>query len=149
MKAINSFLQLVRWPNLVVIALTQWLFYICINQQLLMRTTFDDIFPITIAICVLCASAGYIINDYFDIAIDQINKPEKMILDKYISSKTGKSVYILLLIFSEILAIYCDVHWGSFWITAMTSVINILLYFLFQILEKIFLYWQFCCGIGN
>lgn len=142
MKAINSFLQLVRWPNLVVIALTQWLFYICINRQLLMQTTFDDIFPITTIICVLCAAAGYIINDYFDIAIDQINKPEKMILDKYIASKTGKSIYILMIILTEILAIYCDVHWGSFWITAMTSVINILLYCYSR-------YWKKSFFIGN
>ncbi|QES90176.1 geranylgeranylglycerol-phosphate geranylgeranyltransferase [Rhizosphaericola mali] len=142
MKAISYYLKLVRWPNLLVIALTQWLFYICINRQLLMWTPFDEIFSITVVICVLCAAAGYIINDYFDVAIDQINKPDKMILGKYITPKMGKSVYIFMLIITEILSIYCDTQWASFWITAMTTAINILLYFYSK-------YWKKSFFIGN
>lgn len=34
---------------------------------------------------ILLAAAGNIINDYFDLNIDQINKPEKLVVDKIIS----------------------------------------------------------------
>jgi 4-hydroxybenzoate polyprenyltransferase len=36
---------------------------------------------------VLIAAAGYIINDYFDINIDQVNKPERIIIDRVISRR--------------------------------------------------------------
>jgi 4-hydroxybenzoate polyprenyltransferase len=41
------------------------------------------------AASVLIAGAGYIINDYFDINIDQVNKPDKMIVDKLISRRAA------------------------------------------------------------
>ena len=36
---------------------------------------------------VLIAAAGNIINDYFDVRADRINKPEKLIITKYINRK--------------------------------------------------------------
>lgn len=76
MKLIAAFLRLVRWPNLVFIILTQVLFYYCIYEQLFHISNVRDLAWIIVA-SVLIAAAGYIINDYFDLNIDQINKPEK------------------------------------------------------------------------
>ncbi|HYE56732.1 MAG TPA: geranylgeranylglycerol-phosphate geranylgeranyltransferase, partial [Chitinophagaceae bacterium] len=39
------------------------------------------------AASVLIAAAGYIINDYFDINIDQVNKPERMLIDRVIKRR--------------------------------------------------------------
>jgi 4-hydroxybenzoate polyprenyltransferase len=36
---------------------------------------------------VLIAAAGYIINDYFDLNIDRVNKPEKMVVEKLIKRR--------------------------------------------------------------
>ncbi len=36
---------------------------------------------------VFIAAAGYIINDYFDLNIDQVNKPEAIVIQKYISRR--------------------------------------------------------------
>jgi 4-hydroxybenzoate polyprenyltransferase len=33
---------------------------------------------------VLIAAAGYIINDYFDLNIDRINKPDKLVVERLI-----------------------------------------------------------------
>jgi 4-hydroxybenzoate polyprenyltransferase len=38
---------------------------------------------------ILIAAAGYIINDYFDINIDEINKPDKMVLGKKFGRRWG------------------------------------------------------------
>lgn len=83
MKLIAAFLQLVRWPNLVFITLTQVLFYYCIYQPLF---HLDRSFLLTglIIASVCIAGAGYIINDYFDLNIDQINKPQKNVFVKLI-----------------------------------------------------------------
>jgi 4-hydroxybenzoate polyprenyltransferase len=83
MKLIPAFLRLVRWPNLVFIILTQALFYYCIFQPLFHDGYKKSLVWIIIA-SVLIAAAGYIINDYFDLNIDQINKPEKNVFAKII-----------------------------------------------------------------
>lgn len=36
---------------------------------------------------ILIAAAGYIINDYFDVNIDQVNKPERVVVGAYISRR--------------------------------------------------------------
>jgi 4-hydroxybenzoate polyprenyltransferase len=81
MKLISAFLRLVRWPNLVFIVLTQLLFYYCIYEPLFHYNQIKALAWIIVA-SVLIAAAGYIINDYFDLNIDQINKPEKNVFAK-------------------------------------------------------------------
>lgn len=102
MSRIKSFLQLVRWPNLVFIVLTQLLLYFCIYLPI-----FNDPQPARlswlIAASVCIAAAGYIINDYFDLNIDQINKPQKnMLLGKL--SRRWAIVWHLALSFMGVLA---------------------------------------------
>src|SRR5439155_8333822 len=36
---------------------------------------------------ILIAAAGYIINDYFDLNIDRVNKPDKVVVDKIIKRR--------------------------------------------------------------
>jgi 4-hydroxybenzoate polyprenyltransferase len=92
MKLIPAFFRLIRWPNLVFIVLTQSLFYYCI-----LLPVFSDYhaepfllqkaFWLMVAASVLIAAAGYIINDYFDINIDRVNKPGRMVVDKVIKRR--------------------------------------------------------------
>ncbi|MGZ5286414.1 MAG: geranylgeranylglycerol-phosphate geranylgeranyltransferase, partial [Flavisolibacter sp.] len=83
MKFIGAFLRLVRWPNLVFIALTQVLFYYCIYLPVFGMHRLHGLTWLVIA-SVLIAAAGYIINDYFDLNIDQINKPRKNVFSSLI-----------------------------------------------------------------
>src|SRR5438477_9848318 len=83
MKLIVAFFRLIRWPNLIFIVLTQLLFYYCIYVPLYNETGLRKL-VFLIAASVLIAAAGYIINDYFDLNIDQINKPEKNVFAKTI-----------------------------------------------------------------
>ena len=83
MKLIDAFLRLVRWPNLLFIILTQALFYYCVYQPLFHVDYFQSLAWLIIA-SVTIAAAGYIINDYFDLNIDQINKPKKNVFARII-----------------------------------------------------------------
>ena len=88
MTLIKAFFRLIRWPNLVFIVLTQCLFYFCIIQPNLLLShsalpgITTGIFVLMVAASVCIAAGGYIINDYFDINIDQVNKPNKMVVEK-------------------------------------------------------------------
>lgn len=83
MKLIPAFFRLVRWPNLVFIVLTQVLFYLCIYRPLFQQPQTGKLVMLVLA-SVFIAAAGYIINDYFDVNIDQVNKPDQNVVDRVI-----------------------------------------------------------------
>jgi 4-hydroxybenzoate polyprenyltransferase len=90
MPPILAFLRLIRWPNLVFIAITQWLVYFCLYRQL-SDNQIDGVIDLRIfwwiLASVLIAAAGYVINDYFDINIDEVNRPQRQVVDKLISRR--------------------------------------------------------------
>ncbi len=80
MRLIAAFLKMIRLPNLLFIALTQILFQFCIyyplyNGDIPPHDTRNFIFLVLASFFI--AAAGYIINDYFDINIDEVNKPRE------------------------------------------------------------------------
>lgn len=92
MKLLVAFFRLVRWPNLLFIILTQVLFEICIYERVYPATFLNNQDEITRFIALVLASvfiaaAGYIINDYFDQNIDQVNKPTKVVVNKIINRR--------------------------------------------------------------
>jgi 4-hydroxybenzoate polyprenyltransferase len=113
MKLTIALLKLVRWPNLVFIAITQLLFYYCIifpclpdlyytlNKKLVL-----PVFILLIFASVLIAAAGYIINDYFDINIDRVNKPGKMVVEKLIKRRTAILLHIFITAAGLLLSLY-------------------------------------------
>lgn len=88
MKLLSAFLRLIRWPNLVFIALTQLLFYYCVYRPLFPTQDLNKVIWLLVA-SVFIAAAGYIINDYFDLNIDQINKPEKNVFVRTINRRSA------------------------------------------------------------
>jgi len=85
----NAWLRLIRWNNLLIILLTQLLAWVCVILPI-GRYTHTPLLLTPLNFICLCtstlliAAAGYIINDYFDIHIDAINKPDKMVLETII-----------------------------------------------------------------
>jgi 4-hydroxybenzoate polyprenyltransferase len=82
-------LKLIRWPNLIFILLAETLFHFCIYKPLypLANAAVDGNFYLIVITYLLIAAAGYIINDYFDINIDQVNKPNRVVVGAYISRR--------------------------------------------------------------
>jgi 4-hydroxybenzoate polyprenyltransferase len=92
MKLVVAFFRLIRSMNLLFIALTQFLFQYCILIPVFHRDNAPLVltpllFILLVLTSVTIAAAGYIINDYFDINIDQVNKPDKLVVDKVIKRR--------------------------------------------------------------
>lgn len=92
MKLLVAFLRLVRTLNLVFIAFTQLLFLYCVVIPVFQQANMPLIIPIHLFVLlviasVLIAAGGYIINDYFDLNIDQVNKPGKLVVEKLIKRR--------------------------------------------------------------
>ncbi len=92
MKLLVAFLRLVRTLNLVFIAFTQLLFLYCVVIPVFQQANMPLVIPIfqivlLVIASVLIAAGGYIINDYFDLNIDQVNKPGKLVVEKLIKRR--------------------------------------------------------------
>jgi len=99
MQKFAAFLRLIRWPNLVFIALTQGLVFLCLIRPLFpFSGPYSDwmLLLCWIGASVLIAAAGYVINDYFDINIDQVNRPETQVVDRIISRRWAMLWHFIL-----------------------------------------------------
>jgi len=100
-RKIVTILKLIRLPNLLIIILTQLLLRYGIlraflyNDQAGMMPGIID-FSILVAVTVLIAAGGYLINDYFDEDIDRINKPGDNKVGTEISRRTLMVIYSVL-----------------------------------------------------
>ncbi len=95
------FLNLIRWKNLLIIALSQILVKYALLEPL--QSDYDISITLTFSgfimllSATLCiAAAGYIINDIEDVEADLINKPHKVVVGKYMSTKTATNWFIAL-----------------------------------------------------
>ncbi|HEV8081210.1 MAG TPA: geranylgeranylglycerol-phosphate geranylgeranyltransferase [Chitinophagaceae bacterium] len=110
MKLLLAFLKLIRWPNIIFIGLTQCLFFYCIlpfvykGMQQISLSTNTFYLLVTASLCI--AAAGYIINDYFDINIDLINKPGKLIIEKYIKRRWAIVLHLCLSFIGFLISCY-------------------------------------------
>lgn len=134
MKLISAFFRLVRWPNLVIIAVTQLLFYISFihpvygNNEDAYSLFTGTHFILLIISSLLIAAAGNIINDYFDLNIDEINKPEKIIIDKLIKRRWAIVLHILFSATGIFIGFYVDFKTPVFWLGLSNAVCVFLLF---------------------
>ena len=87
---LRAFIRLVRFGNLLMIGFTQYLikiFFIDEPVGSFIEHFTDFKFFCLSSSTILVAAAGYIVNDYYDIKIDLINKPERVVVGKVIQRR--------------------------------------------------------------
>lgn len=121
MKLITAFLKLVRSLNLLFIALTQVLFQYSIVVPMFSRQAVSPAFS-HLEFLLLCissvsiAAAGYIINDYFDLNIDRINKPGRIVVEKIIRRRWAIVWHLVLSGLGILIGLYLGYRAGVFWL---------------------------------
>lgn len=129
MALLRPFLNLIRWPNLLFIVLTQVLFEFCIYSPIY-KTIIPSCdlisFWLLVLASVFIAAAGYIINDYFDINIDFINKPEKIVLDKRLSRRWALAWHLGLSV-AGIVCTAVAVNFFDRWYLVIANIICVVL----------------------
>lgn len=96
--SVRGFLQLTRFPNLLIIALTQYFSAIFLvgHPHDWYHKIYDPKLFLLISSTLMIAAAGYIINDYYDIKIDYVNKPDKVVVGKLIKRRIVLASHIIL-----------------------------------------------------
>src|SRR5688572_4429395 len=128
-----AFLKMIRLPNLFFIALTQFLFQYCIIAPIFNKAGAAPVFSNTLLALiifssVLIAAGGYIINDYFDINIDQVNKPRKNVVDNIISRRWAMFWHSVLSFSGVAIGVYIGWRIGFFWMGLMNFLCVVLLF---------------------
>jgi 4-hydroxybenzoate polyprenyltransferase len=114
---------LLRPVNLGIIILTMTLFMFHASQWNIQNLRWPDALFVVLAV-LFTAAAGYVINDILDIEEDIINKPEKRIIAKHISIRSGIIFYIIILLGSLAFGFLTGLSMGL-----VCVMISVLLYF--------------------
>lgn len=95
--AVIPFLKLIRFNNLLMIFLTQYLVKYFLFEPFNIAVNLDWIgFSLLVLSMMALAAAGNIINDIHDLRTDAINKPHKQVIGKHISEKTAYNWFFAL-----------------------------------------------------
>lgn len=96
----SAFFRLIRIQNLLFIAFIQYIMSEVVLSPILQTygfsSTTENMLMLLILASVFIAAAGYVLNDYFDIKIDAINKPEKQIVGKYFSRQSAMLMHQIM-----------------------------------------------------
>lgn len=89
-----AILRLIRINNLLFIAFIQFVMQTCVLEPIIqvfgIETSMSPLsLGLLIVASVLIAAGGYVLNDYFDVKIDRINRPEKTIIGSSVSRRSA------------------------------------------------------------
>ncbi|MBT8273816.1 MAG: geranylgeranylglycerol-phosphate geranylgeranyltransferase, partial [Bacteroidia bacterium] len=132
-----SFLKIIRWKNLLIIALVQYLIKYALFEPFQVETALDDLSFSLFVLATLCtAAAGYIINDIYDVETDLINDQKKVIVGKHISKKSANTLFIVLTVVGVGLGFYLANLISNSGFAALFVVVSALLYVYSSYLKK-------------
>ncbi|MDH5397233.1 MAG: geranylgeranylglycerol-phosphate geranylgeranyltransferase [Cyclobacteriaceae bacterium] len=91
-----GFLRLTRAWNLLIVVLTQLFtaYFLLIKPHEKLEFSFSIIL-LSLG-TVFIAAAGYVINDYYDVKIDYINKPGRVVVGKYMKRRAVMITHVAL-----------------------------------------------------
>jgi 4-hydroxybenzoate polyprenyltransferase len=142
---LSDFMHLIRLPNLLLVALTMILMRYAIVRPILsalpvemvnapgiistmvLQTSWLD-FLILVMSTILITAGGYVINDYFDIRTDLINRGS-IIVGNTISRRTAMMYHNLFNILGVMGGFYVSFRTGYYWLGVIFLLVSGLLYF--------------------
>lgn len=97
MEQFKDIMRLVRWSNVLFLGALIWLMEKWVATPILTHIPFEGemisfeeqmpwyVLLLIILATTLIAAGGYVVNDYFDVKIDRINRPDELIVTRSVS----------------------------------------------------------------
>lgn len=97
-EIIKPYLQLLRVGNLTFAAILLYVMEKWVATPLLQLEQFGELMPwwiltLLIVSVIGIAAGGYVINDYFDVKIDRINRPDNLVVTRIISRDAAMNLF--------------------------------------------------------
>lgn len=139
MKLLSAFLKLIRFTNLIFIVLTQLFFYYCIFLPLSKPDLIyfranqkgEVLFFLLTLASFFIAAGGNLINDYFDLQIDNLNKPERVVVDKEIKRRWVIVWHLLFSLTGVIISFWVSLQ-SHQWIVFIGNFFSVILLFFYS-----------------
>ena len=101
MELFKDILRLVRWSNLLFLGALVWLMEKWVAVPVLDQAAFGEQLPWYVLLLigeaiVLIAAGGYVVNDYFDVKIDRINRPDEVVVTRSVSKPAAMRLSVCL-----------------------------------------------------
>lgn len=140
----KDYIRIIRWQNLLFIAVLLWTMEKWVAVPVLNHIGLGEqlpwwIFTMLIAATVLIAAAGYVINDYFDVKIDRINRPDRVIVAETISKETAMLYFQILMGIGMALGIWAAAALHSWALGVIYVMVPGLLWFYSSSYKRLFL----------
>jgi len=139
-----NYLKLIRLKNLIFIVFIQLAMRQVVLMPILQKYGFDystvNLQLLLLIIATVCiAAGGYVLNDYFDVKIDAINRPEKLIVNRHISKRNAMIFYQLTTATGIVAGLILAFLLRSFTLTFIFFVVPGLLWFYSSVYKRQFL----------
>ncbi len=114
MQKIAASLRLIRFQNLLIIALTQYFIRFAFTKTFLPFPALSNLeFSLFVFTTILITAAGYIINDIYDVETDRINKKSNLIIGVHFQAKTAIIWYSFFNLVALALGVYLAILIGK------------------------------------
>ncbi len=129
-----NFLRLIRYKNLLIIVLTQYLMRWSIIKPILevyeFKLQFSELhFFFLVMATVFITAAGYVINDYFDTKTDLVNRPETVIIGRVLNRRWAILLHVIFNTIGIGLGAYISIYIGMPMLTIVFVFITGILWF--------------------
>ncbi len=117
-QLLGAFFRLIRWKNILMVAISMYLARIAVIHRILQTddtgNSFTHLdFSILVLSAVFITAGGYLINDFFDIRIDRINKGDRVVLGNYFSLRFALYTHHIFSAAGILLGFYAAYRAGS------------------------------------
>lgn len=126
-EIIKPYLKLLRVGNLAFLAILLFVMEKWVALPLLQLAQFSEQMPwwvltLIILATVFVAAGGYVINDYFDVKIDRINRPDDLVVTRHISREGAMRLFQVLTLVGVLMALGVA-WWARSWTLAMIFIV--------------------------
>ncbi|MFM1932656.1 MAG: UbiA family prenyltransferase [Bacteroidota bacterium] len=122
MRATEAFIRMLRTTNLLIVAFTMYAMRFGVLPSILHSITGQSLqlseldFFLSVLVMVLLAAAGNLINDYFDVRADRINKPERVMVGKHIKRRVVMAAHHVINVIAVGIGFYLAFRYNQLWI---------------------------------
>jgi len=135
---ISKWLQLIRWPNLLMVALAQVLFKYAFLPAFEVSSKLNTLdFILLCASIILVTAAGNIINDIYDINTDFVNGRSRPLAQQHICISKAYTLYFLMNISAVALISFLSSKFKHISLIIIVTTVILLLFFYAKRLKSI------------
>lgn len=111
-------LRLIRPVNILIIGATMYSlgwYFDMINTELDLKIIRSFDFFLLVFSTMIIAAGGNIINDYFDVRADRINRPDRLVISKHLKRRWAILLHWMMNLLAFAIAVYLSYKNQTFW----------------------------------